>query len=157
MQDNAITEVTRRNIIDALRVGNWSWCGRLDEAEFLSRLFDLECLPSYDPRYKTMSEDIWKHRVANPEDWPDDWVYSDGRLDLLGGPDEAFLRFLCEMVHPLVRNKDEDVDELVALFNRYLSADGYQLSVVDAISGRRLFAATRTLAGADASVGTRAR
>lgn len=147
-----ISEATRRNVFDALRVGGQNWSGRLEEADFLSRLFDLERLPSTDSRYKTMSGDIFQHRVRNPEDWDNDWVFSDSRLDLLRGPDEVFLRFLCEMVHPVVRPSEGEVNELVSLFNRYLAVDGFQLTSVDSMSGKRLFAAERSLPGVDAAV-----
>ena len=153
LEQTEVSEVTRRSVFDALQIGTWQWYGRLDEVSFLSRLFDLEALPSRDSRHKDMGGDIWQHRIMNPEDWSDDWVFSDGRLDLLHGPDEVFLRFLCETVHPIVRPDDDSVSELVALYNRYLAGDGFTLSVVDIISGKRLFAAVRTVAGAEASVG----
>ena len=98
-----------------------------------------------------MAGDIWRHRVINPEDWDGDWVFSDDRLDLLRVPDEVFLRFLCEMVHPIVRDEAE-VDDLVATFNRYLAPDGYRLAVVDTMSGRRIFGAELALAGADGAL-----
>jgi hypothetical protein len=95
-----------------------------------------------------MAGDIARHRVMNPEDWDDDWVFSDSRLGLLHVPDEVFLRFLTEMVHPVVRDEAE-VDDLVATFNRYLAPDGYRLAVVDTMSGRRVFGAELALVGAD--------
>ena len=143
-----ITDLTRRTIFDALRVGKHFWAGKLDDADFLSRIFDLSSLPSYDSRHKDMAGDIFRHRVMNPEDWSDDWVFSDTRLDLLHVPDEVFLRFLCEMVHPVVRNEAE-VDDLVATLNRYLAPDGYRLVVIDTMSGHRIFGAELSLAGAD--------
>ena len=144
-KSNGISEATRRSIFDALRVGHWTWYGRLDEVDFLSRLFDLNSLPSRDVRHAAMGGDILRHCVMNPGDWSEDWVYSDGRLGLLHGPDETFLRFLCEMVHPVVRDDDDSIDRLVSMFNRYLGSDGFQLSAVDDMSGRRLFAAVRML------------
>ena len=146
-----ITELTRRSIFDALRLGKHFWAGKLDEAEFLSRLFDLGSLPSYDTRHKDMAGDIFRHRVMNPEDWPADWVFADRRLDLLHVPDEVFLKLLCEMLHPIVRD-DADVDDLVSTFNRYLAPDGYRMAVVDTISGRRIFGAELALAGADGAL-----
>ncbi len=146
-----ITELTRRAIFDALRLGKYGWAGRLDDVEFLSRLFDLSSLPSRDSRHNDMAGDIWRHRVINPEDWDEDWVFSDSRLDLLHAADEVFLRFLCEMVHPIVRDEPE-VDDLVATFNRYLAPDGYRLAVADTISGRRIFGAELALAGADGAL-----
>ena len=146
-----VTDLTRRTIFDALRVGKHSWSGRLDDVDFLSRLFNLSNLPSRDNRHKDMAGDVWRHRVINPEDWDDDWVFSDDRLDLLRVPDEVFLRFLCEIVHPVVRDEAE-VDDLVTAFNRYLAQDGYRLAVVDTMSGRRIFGAEMALAGADGAL-----
>ena len=62
-----ITEVTRRSIFDALRVGKHFWAGKLGEVEFLSRMFDLSSLPSGDSRHKDMAGDILRHRLWNPE------------------------------------------------------------------------------------------
>ena len=56
-----ITEVTRREIVD--RLGNRDWAGRLQEDDFLSRLYDLNALPSEDTRFQTAAGDIWQHRV----------------------------------------------------------------------------------------------
>ena len=151
-----ITEITRRNILDAMALGKVNWSGRLAEDDFLGRIFDLDHLPSNDHRFKTMRRDIWQHRVNNPNDWEEDWAFSDSRLNLLHGSDEIFLRFLCETVHPVVRAEEDDGAQLVALFNRYLAADGFQLAVVDIMSGRSLYAAIRTL-GVDASAFAQAR
>ena len=146
-----ITDLTRRTIFDALRVGRHFWAGKLDDADFLSRIFDLSSLPSRDSRHVDMAGDIFRHRVMNPEDWNYDWVFFDDRLDLLHVPDDVFLQFLCEMVHPVVRDEAE-VDDLVATFNRYLAPDGYRLAVVDTMSGRRIFGAELALAGADGAL-----
>ena len=146
-----ITEITRRTIFDALRIGKHFWAGKLDEAEFLSRIFDLNSLPSGDPRHKDMAGDILRHRLWNPEDWPDDWVFSDSRLDLMSAPDEVFLKFLCEMVHPVVRDVSE-VDDLVGMLNRYLAPDGYRLVVVDTMSNHPIFGAELALADADGAL-----
>jgi excisionase family DNA binding protein len=66
-----ITEVSRREIIDRLVEGNWDWAGRLREDDFLSRLYDLNALPSEDNRFQTAAGDIWQHRVNN-RDWEDE-------------------------------------------------------------------------------------
>ena len=133
-----ITEVTRRNIIDALRAKNVVWHGRLEEAEFLGRTFALSSLPSNDPRFQSFRDDIWQHRVNN-NDWPDDWVYEDGRVGLLSCSDSEFLRFLCEMLHPIVRTDAHEVDDLVRLFNENLASDGWELAAGSQISGRPVF------------------
>lgn len=74
-----ITEITRRDIFDALMVEGVEWSGRLDEPEFLSRVYDLDEMHSTDARLKNAAGDIWQHRIMNL-DWEDDWVFSDRRL-----------------------------------------------------------------------------
>ena len=63
-----------------------------------------------------MAADLWQHRVNN-DDWGDGWWWTDDRLALLNAPDETFLRFLAEMVHPVVRPipNDDDLPALVKL------------------------------------------
>jgi AbiJ N-terminal domain 3 len=68
------SEITRRDIVDALSAKNINWNGRLEESEFLSRLFNIESLPSTDPRFKNAAGDIWQHRVNN-DDWENNWVF----------------------------------------------------------------------------------
>jgi hypothetical protein len=110
------------------------------------RVFDLRTLPSRDYRVSDMLGDVVLHR-ENFHDWDDDWVYDDSRLNLLHGPDDVFLRFLCEMLHPIVRADEADVDRLLKLFNDVLAADGYRIVVKAMRSGRRIFAAAKNLAG----------
>ncbi|MFB7106221.1 AbiJ-related protein [Streptomyces hydrogenans] len=42
-----------------------AWAGGLEETEFLKRIYDLDALPSYDPRYQTAEGDINQHRWNN--------------------------------------------------------------------------------------------
>jgi AbiJ N-terminal domain 3 len=121
-----ISEVTRRNIFDELSVGNVNWCGRLEEPAFLGRMYDLNDLPSHDFRYRAAARDIHQHCVNN-HDWPNDWVFSDARFNLHHCPGEELLRFFCEMMHPVVRQDAKEVATLLDLFNRHLSADGWEL------------------------------
>jgi hypothetical protein len=89
-----LSRATRQSIIDGLKIDGIAWSGRLGEVEFLQRLYDLESLPSHDDRFKNAAKDIWQHRVNNPTDWPDDWIYDDARFNLLQSPTEVFLRIL---------------------------------------------------------------
>jgi hypothetical protein len=146
--ERTISEVTRRNIFDALRINNRQWAGRLSETEFLARLYDLDSMPSTDHRFRNAASDITQHRVLNPDDWPDDWVYSDSRFDLTNGPDDLFLRFLSEMVHPLVRPDDHDVEALLAIFNPDLAADGWEITKCREVSGKPVFGPRRIHRGA---------
>lgn len=137
---NRISEPTRRDIIDAIVLERVRWSGRLEEPDFLSRLFDLNSLPSHDYRYTTAYSDIHKHRVMN-SDWEEDWVFYDSRFNILHGDDEVFLRFLCEMIHPVVRPDTEEVQRLRQAFNGLLRQDGYELAEKMRLSGRPVFAA----------------
>jgi hypothetical protein len=140
-----ITEATRRDIFDALRLETTTWSGRLDEAEFLGRVFNLRALPSHDHRFHDAAGDIRQHRVNN-YDWSDDWIYNDSRFDLLGCEDETFLRFLRELLHPVVRADKDEVERLRLTFNKALREDGYELVECDRVSGRPLFNARLTAA-----------
>ena len=138
-----VTQLTRRDIFDYLTMERLSWHGRLEEPQFLERVWDLSSLPSTDGRFRDAAGDIWQHRINNPYDWDDDWIFTDSRFELMHGPDEVFLRFLCEMVHPVVRPDANEARELVAFFNERLAADGWVLVAADQMSGRLVFEARR--------------
>lgn len=142
MTANTIDRQTRKNIIDGIRIAKVAWSGSLDEPSFLARLYDLSSLPSTDGRYKDAAGDIWQHRVNN-WDWDDDWVFSDRRFNLLHRPDEEFVEFLCEMVHPVVRPDSDEAEQLVSHFNDQLNAVGWKLVPKLRIAGRRTFAGQR--------------
>src|SRR6267378_1840573 len=131
-----ISEVTRRDIAD--RIGDWS--GRLQEDQFLSRLYDLSALPSDDSRFKDAAGDIWQHRINNL-DWDDNSIFYDRRFNLLRGSNQDFLCFLCETVHPIVRPDTAEAEKMVEQYNQYLRLDGWELFATGEISGRPVFAA----------------
>jgi hypothetical protein len=140
--DRQITEITRRNISDSLVMNHVNWAGRFEEQQFLARLFDLSSMRSTDSRYQLAADDIWKHRVVN-SDWEDDWVFYDSRFNLIGAPDEDFLRFLCEMLHPAVQSDADEVQRILTIINPHLSVDGWKLQAQLQISGKPVFAAAR--------------
>ena len=109
-----ITLVTRRSIFDYLRTSDQPLYGGMDELAFLGRLYDLTALPSNDNRFRTAAQDIAQHRIRN-YDWSDDWIFSDPRLDLAGGPDDVLLEFLAQLVHPVVRMDQQAAEEMVSL------------------------------------------
>lgn len=147
-----VSWATRQNIIDGLKLDRVSWSGRLDEVGFLGRLYDLKAMPSTDSRFSDAAGDIWQHRVNNPDDWDDDWVYDDPRFGLLGGPAGTFLRFLCEMVHPVVRPDRNEALRLVQHFNDQLRSQGWALAEEEKIAGRPRFVARRLQLGGARSV-----
>jgi hypothetical protein len=138
-----ITDVTRRHLFDALGNTGADWSGSLEEVTFLRRLYDLDRLESFDPRFTTAEGDIVQHRYNNPEDWDDRWVFGDRRFKLADGPDEVLLRFLAEMIHPAVRADTDEVERLLALINDTLAPDGYQLTPASTVSGYPVYEARR--------------
>jgi|GEM_PF-1715090 len=137
-----ISQITRRNIFDEIKINFIRWHGRLDEVEFLKRIYNLQELPSNDSRHKDMEGDICRHRVMN-SDWDDDWVFGDSVLGLMDGSDEVFLRFICEMLHPIVRSDEKEVGEILEIFNKNLKPDGYKLTASSYISGKPIFGAVK--------------
>ena len=133
-----ISQITRRDIIDAITVEKISWNGRLEESEFLSRLYNLAALPSTDRRFKDAGGDIWQHRVNN-SDWDDDWVFYDSRFSLMTGDDETLLTFLCETIHPVVRPDPTDAERICQLYNQYLRNDGFRIIEKTRLSGKPVF------------------
>jgi hypothetical protein len=137
-----ITVVTRRDIFDYLEAGAAPWHGGLDEITFLSRLYDLDALPSTDPRHPTASQHIAQHRFAF-NDWHDTWVFYDERFRLADGPDEVLLGFLAQRVHPLVERNTERAAQIVGELNELLRPDGWMLKGQSDISGRPVYAPAR--------------
>ena len=142
---------TRNNIFDGLRLEGVFWNGKLDDVEFLNRLYDLQNIPSTDSRFKDAAGDIWKHCVNN-DDWEQDWVFSDERFHLTDGPSDLFLRFLCEVVHPVVRPDRDEALNLVLQFNEQLRRVGWEVFEIERIAGRPRFSFRRFLQNGNRSV-----
>lgn len=137
-----IAPETRRNIFDGLRLEAVNWHGELNEVEFLGRLYNLEQLPSTDNRFSDAAGDIWQHCINN-YDWEDDWIYDDARFNLINAPTREFLRFLCEVVHPVVRPDRNESLSLVNHINDQLRSEGWSLVEQEKIAGRPRFAPMR--------------
>lgn len=102
---NRITEITKRDILDLLRNGleideffetktvKYYYFGRLEEIDFLKRIYDLKKMRSNDSRFKDAEGDIWQHTVNN-DDYPFCWVFEDERFELTSGSDEIYLKFI---------------------------------------------------------------
>lgn len=146
-----ITEVTKRDIYDLFSCGIElpngetsciSWCGRLEDADFLARLYNLNALPSTDYRYRTAEGDIRCH--TGFRDWDDNWVFTDGRFHLMDGDDEIFLRFICEVFHPAVTRhsvEDEFAPEkyFFEQIGTILQTAGYELYETGRLGGKPVF------------------
>ena len=138
----SLTSVTRRDVFDYLRTADFAWWGRLDEIAFLRRMYDLDSLPSHDPRFASAEGDIRQHRMNN-YDWDDSWVFDDSRFDLASGPDEVVLEFLSQMLHPVVRPDADEAAVIAAAVNSLIKPDGWSLSISGDISGRPIYAPAR--------------
>lgn len=138
-EESSLPRQTRVNILDGLRLEGVRWNGTLDDVEFLSRIFDLQELPSFDTRFKDAAGDIWQHCINN-DDWEPDWVFSDNRFKLLDGPADSFMNFLCEIVNPVVRPDRDETLKLVSHFNDQLRPAGWEIYEEERIAGRPRFA-----------------
>ena len=145
-KQNSVTDLTRRNIFDYMTMERVDWSGRLEETQFIVRVWpNAADLPSYDTRYSDALGDIHQHRINN-YDWDDDWVFGDARFNLTGGSDAQFVTFLAETVHPVVRQDEDEVTKLVAEYNRQLRPDGWQLTPASYLSGKPIYAGARITA-----------
>ncbi len=149
---NKISEITRRNIFDFIQVEGFWWSGRLEEIDFLSRIFNLEEMESYDSRFENAAGDIWQHRLNNPNDWEDNWIFHDERFNLMRCDDSKFLNFLCEMVHPIVRADKSEVNKLLQIFNDNLRSDNFEIVEKTKISCRPIFVGRMKITGKESLV-----
>ena len=99
-------------------------------------------MPSHDGRFPNARGDISQHTINNPGDWDDNWVYTDDRFNLYECPDDDFLRFLCETVHPVVRPDEDESRTLVELFNQELREEGFEIIEKTSVFGNALYEAT---------------
>lgn len=157
---NKISDITRQDILDIIKDGfveefdepvydetgkyvtekniYMPFLGRLDEISFFTRLYDLESLPSQDPRYKDALGDISCHLRWG--DYEDFWFFQDKRFNLMHGDgDEPLLNFICEMLHPAVREEKSPWKLYLQKFNELLQADGYEIYAAQHLSGRDIY------------------
>ncbi|MFF8731727.1 abortive infection family protein [Streptomyces sp. NPDC015171] len=139
MAPQQLTVVTRQRLLDLLVVEKVWWWGALDEVRFLERLYDLNALEGDGFRRLTAREDIIQHCLSN-DDWPPEWVFTDDRFGLNGDSPQPLLRFLAEMLHPVVRRDPAEVQRLAGKLNELLAVDGFELYPAEYISGLPVYA-----------------
>ncbi len=144
---NSITTITRQKIADEIALHKIILGGRLNYADFLNRLYDLNQMPSFDPRYKTAYGDINCH--SNWGDYEPDWLFTDSRFNLLRCSDEDFIRFLKETLHPSVCSNSEELEQLKKLYEKYLAIDGFEVFLEETISSMPIFSIRKKRLGAD--------
>lgn len=146
----SISKDARRDIIDYLLSRDQSFHGRLDLITFLKRIWDLSSMASTDYRFNNAEDDIWKHMVMN-DDWSDSELLYDNRLGLLDGDDAIFLKFVEQIIHPLVIADDEERRVIAEEFNSFLEPEGYILASNKKFGTRLLYSAVH----ADSQVSSR--
>lgn len=143
----SISELTRKNIMEELYAkGNIE--GKLELIDFLTRIWNLENMPSTDSRFHNALGDIQQHMINNL-DWDEVYLYEQ-YLELFTTTDEVFSQFLELIVHPIVRNPSE-VKEYIDLINFHLLNDGYELVPNDKVSGYIVYKITKIKSGVKGS------
>ena len=133
-----IKRETRRSILDHFDMENISFSGRMSDLDFLQRIYPLKEMESYDGRYENAYVDIAHHTVNN-DDYQGNWVFREDRFHLVDGTDEVFLKFVCEMAHPLVCPEASQANRIVTIANDWLREDGWELYPVRDIAGGKIF------------------
>ena len=144
--DGTINNTTRTAVLDEMRARKTVWYGALSEVDFLSRIFDLDSMPSSDGRYNTATEDIWQHRINN-DDWPLDWIFEDSRFRLYTVHQQTFLKFIVEVLNPIVRSDGSEQHSLALAFNGHLTRDGWELVEDIIVDGRPTYIPERKIRG----------
>lgn len=106
---------------------NFQFSGRMSEFDFLSRLYELEKLPSLYTGYKNASVEIKAYEEDINYYQETNWVFNDTRFQLSGGDDELFLKFISLMAHPLVRPNLDEAIRIIRIANDWLTEDGWEL------------------------------
>jgi ABC-type nitrate/sulfonate/bicarbonate transport system ATPase subunit len=93
--------------------------------EFLSLIWDLQSMPSEDPRFNDAYDDIFQH-VINNHDWTYEILFKT-RLGLLNS-DSKFETFLNTLLKPEIRENEDDIMSYFYLIEPYLSREGFTFS-----------------------------
>lgn len=146
----SITGITKRDIYELFSNGmyitgfedttriKYQYFGRLNEIDFLKKLYPLDTMPSLDSRFENAEGEIWQHTVNN-DDYEFCWFFEDERFGLLNGSDDIILKFLCEVFHPESRLQGGCWKEYLEVINSYIKIDGYELYESDKISNRSVY------------------
>lgn len=134
---NKFTNITKRNLLQELiSISNNIVEGRLDIIPFLGRIWDLNAPSKYHPS-KNLEYDIFRHIVNNNDITTRDLYFE--YFDLVNSDDKIFIKFLETFIHPEVRFSLEDINENVALINKHINGDNYEMAISDNISGYPIY------------------
>ena len=144
--DGKLSVQTRAAVLDEMRARKTVWHGELNVIDFLSRIFDLQSMPSFDSRFDTAAGDIWQHCINN-DDWDIDWIFGDNRFRIYEIEQENFLAFIVEVLNPIVRKDAVEQSQLAAAFNGHLKRDGWELVEDIIVDGRPTYVLERIVRG----------
>ncbi len=89
--------------------------------DFLSELWNLNNLPSEDPRHDTASQDFGRHLILN-DDWTAEYVLVT-RLKLNEEDDLTFIKFIELLISPKYQRDIDSINSLVTFFTTYLKKE----------------------------------
>ena len=94
--------------------------------DFLSNIWNIDTLPSSDPRFNNLRGDIQQH-MFNNDDWDYDYLFSE--VLQLFKKEDLFNKFITETVNPIYHNHDSQLI-LIATINEYLLPKNTFLSLM---------------------------
>lgn len=127
----SVSKDARSDIIDYLVLSERPFHGDQDLLSFLARVWKLQSMKAVDRRHSSAYGDIQTH-VVQFKDWDYNYLLYD-YLKILDCSDEIFLAFVEMCLSPLVVSDENQINEILSVFNAALEPEGYQLEP----SGRR--------------------
>lgn len=146
----SISEVTKRDISDLLINGldmtdsfqtsrvKILWHGRISELDFIKRVCDTSKIQVDDNRCNNFDEEFVRHREFN-SDYAEDYFFTLDKLPYKNSDSDTFLKILCEMFHPAVRDENGYWKEFKEKISTLIKEDGFEFYVIDHISGREVY------------------
>lgn len=112
---------------------------RIDEVEFLSRIWPLREMSSSDPRFINAAEDARQHLINN-NDWDDDYTFLD-RFRLLDCSEDEFIKFVNTVISKDVRFDESETEAYVTSLEKILPSGYAFIESIDD-DGDKLFVLT---------------
>jgi len=103
---------------------------------FLERIWELDIMPTTDNRYNDAYGDIQQH-IVNNDDWTYEFLFEE-RLDLLSD-NKIFKKFLETIIHPDIRENEDEIIKYYLIITPYLEKEGYTFALTDYIDGFSLY------------------
>lgn len=122
------TNITKRKILKFLKERWETVFWDLSEREFISMIYNVDKIESYDHRYKDFWGDYHQHRINN-YDWEDDRWLTDDRTWIMVIDDETQVRLLETLVNPECRLDVDEIQEYKEKINKIIHPDWYMLVV----------------------------